>query len=71
MARKHGNYGIGKARQGKTEIASYSKKGNFGDAGAKRKGNPAYMDGRGQQQSGQNPDYEGGTCSMDSGLTPS
>jgi hypothetical protein len=69
--RKKGNYGIGKARQGKTEIASYSQKGNFGSAGTKRAGNPKYMDGRGEQQSGQNPNYAGGTCDGDSGLTPS
>lgn len=68
---KKGNYGIGAARKGSTKIASYEEKGNFGSAGTARKGNPKYADGRGEQQSGQNPHYEGGTCSGDSGATPS
>jgi hypothetical protein len=68
--RKKGDYGKGMARKGKTEIQSYSKKGNFGSAGTKRAGNPAYMDGRGQQQSGMNPDYAGGTDSGAMGNIP-
>lgn len=71
MARKKGNYGLGMARKGTTAIQSYEQKGNFNSAGHKRAGNPKYMDGRGEQQSGMNPDYEGGTDSSDSGLTPS
>lgn len=70
MARKKGDYGMGMARKGSTEIMSYSKKGNFSSEGTKRNGNPKYMDGRGEQQSGHNPDYCGGTCPDDSGMTP-
>jgi hypothetical protein len=69
--RKKGNYGIGKARQGSTKIASYEEKGGFNSAGHKRQGNPKYMDGRGEQQSGQNPQYGGGTTPGDSGMIPS
>lgn len=68
--RKKGNYGTGAARKGKTHIASYEKKTNFASAGTKRAGNPMYMDGRGQQQSGMNPDYAGGTDSGAQGNIP-
>ena len=70
MARKKGNYGIGAARKGKTHIESYEKKTSFNSAGHKRAGNPMYMDGRGQQQSGMNPDYAGGTDSGAQGNIP-
>lgn len=72
MARKKGNYGIGKSRQGKTAIDSYENPTRgFQSAGHARKGSPKYMDGRGEQQSDMNPQYAGGTCPGDSGLTPS
>lgn len=71
MARKKGDYGIGMRRKGTTVIQSYEGKGGFSDAGAKRNGNPKYMDGRGEQKSDMNPDYCGGTCDSESGLTPS
>ena len=70
MARKKGNYSIGAARKGKTHIESYEKKTSFNSAGHKRAGNPMYMDGRGQQQSGMNPDYAGGTDSGAQGNIP-
>lgn len=69
--RKKGNYGVGKARQGKTEIASYSKKGNFNSAGTKRDGDTKYADYPDAPKHSMNPDYEGGTTSGDSGIIPS
>lgn len=59
--RKKGNYGIGKARQGKTEIASYSKKGNFNSAGTKRAGDTKYTDRPDAPKHSMNPGYAGGT----------
>jgi len=70
MARKKGNYSIGAARKGTTAIQSYEQKGNFNSSGHKRAGKPDYMDGRGSQKSDMNPDYCGGTCDSDSGMTP-
>ena len=67
--RKKGNYGIGKARQGKTEIMSYSKKGNFNSAGHKRQGNTKYMDR--PDAPGAPNEYMGGTTPSDSGMIPS
>jgi len=67
--RKKGNYGIGKARQGKTEIASYSKKGNFNSAGHKRQGDTKYTDR--PDAPGAPAGYMGGTCPSDSGMIPS
>jgi hypothetical protein len=70
MARKKGDYSIGAKRKGHTHIESYEKKTNFGGVGMKRAGNPMYQDGRGQQQSGMNPDYAGGTGSGAMGNIP-
>jgi len=68
--RKKGNYGIGKARQGKTAIQSYEKPTRgFNSAGHKRQGDTKYTDR--PDAPGAPAGYMGGTCPSDSGMIPS
>jgi hypothetical protein len=69
--RKKGNYSIGAARKGTTVIQSYEpNKGGFNSAGTKRKGDTKYMDRPDAPKHSMNPDYAGGTCPDESGMTP-
>jgi hypothetical protein len=66
--RKKGNYSIGAARKGKTEIESYSKKGNFNSAGHKRQGDHKYEDY--PDKPGYDSAYNGGTDPKAQGNIP-